>query len=698
MQSSGVSSKIGTTIITAVVFLSAFLLFISEPLIGRLLLPFLGGAIYIWLVCLMFFQAMLLLGYLYGHLLAKKIGFWHVLILALPLVNLPFRINTEPNFQTPILSLLVVLLTRFALPFTILSTTVIVVQSWLTRSYFGRDYEPYPLYAASNAGSLIALFGYAFVVEPMVGLKNQSLFWAIGYLVFIVLMFVTWYLLIHDPRNKGAFEKRADVAKVEPPVPFRYVTWLLLSCLPSALLLTVSNFISAEIGSFPLIWIIPLSLYLCSFIVTFRTNGGVPKLVKMIWPEILLLAAAFYFIGTDSVLAILGCLLVFWIICILSHGKLYESRPPVRWLTNFYLTTAVGGFLGGVLVSVIAPFIFKGYSEYLIILFTLGVVFCWLREKSFKEMWHRASFLTVVSRIVFLAVAITPIVIGSSRLFKENIRYRHRNFYGTYRIFDYLVDTKIGAIRMLLHGKTLHGSQLLDPSFQMMPVAYYYPGGGISDVYETTPKPRRMAVIGLGAGVISTYVEKQDSLTFFEIDPDNYGIAKTWFTYLDKCKGKVNVVTGDGRLSIKNSLKDGLKFDIITIDAFTGDAIPIHLLTKEALEVYLSKLADDGIILFHISNRYYNLRPVIKSTSATLHLFGAMNPIGDKKKLMRYQESANCVAIARNSVRLQSLIERGWKRFGNKDGLPGTKPWTDDHINIIKPLMEKTKDAFFNSK
>jgi hypothetical protein len=219
----------------------------------------------------------------------------------------------------------------------------------------------------------------------------------------------------------------------------------------------------------------------------------------VIWPEILLLAAAFYFIGTDSVLAIFGCLLVFWIICIFSHGKLYESRPPVTWLTNFYLTTAVGGFLGGVSVSVIAPFIFKGYSEYLIILFTLGVVFWWVREKSFKEAWHGASLLTIVSRIVFIGVAMTPIVIGTSRLFQENVQFRHRNFYGTYRIFDYShVDIKSGGLRMLLHGKTLHGAQLLDPSLQMMPVAYYYPGGGFSDVYETTPRPRRMAVIGLG--------------------------------------------------------------------------------------------------------------------------------------------------------------------------------------------------------
>jgi len=695
MERQGIFIKLRMVTLTTVVFLSAFLLFISEPLIGRFLLPFWGGAVQIWLICLIFFQAMLLLGYLYAHLIAQKKGFWHLILLVLPLINLPFGIGSEPNPQNPILSLLVVLLSRFALPFIILSTTAIVVQSWLSRSYLGKSHEPYPLYAASNAGSLIGLFGYAFLIEPLMGIRIQGLAWAVCYLIFIMLMSLTWFFL--KPFQAGEMNTSKNESKgisEGAPIRSQYGKWLLLSSLPSALLLTVTNFISMEIGSFPMIWIIPLALYLCSFIITFRNKGGVPVLLNILWPEILLLASAFYFVKPDNLVAIFGCLLVFFIICILSHGKVYETRPPARWLTNFYLTIAMGGFLGGVSVGLISPLIFKGYFEYLIFLLILGITFWWLRDESFNKFWRRPSFLSGAGRVGFIGLIITLITIGALRLFHENVKYRHRNFYGTYRIIDdSSFDNRLGGMRKLAHGNTLHGAQLLDPSVQMMPVTYYYPGGGISDVYETTPKPRRIAVIGLGAGVICAYLEEKDVLTFFEIDPDNYEIAKRWFTYLDHCKGNVDVITGDGRLSMKNLIKDESKYDIINIDAFTGDGIPTHLLTKEAIEVYLSRLAKDGIILFHISNRFYDLRPLIKSTSANLELYGVMNPFISKDKIKKYQNATNCVAIARNTARLQPLIDRGWIMFSEKDGLSKVKPWTDDYMSILIPLIETAKNG-----
>jgi len=681
--------------LAATVFLSAFLLFVSEPLIGRFLLPSWGGAIQIWLICLMFFQAMLLLGYLYAHLLSRKMGFSHLILLVLPLINLPFGIGAEPNLRTPILSLLIILLSRFALPFVILSTTAVFAQSWLTRSNLGESYEPYPLYAASNAGSLIGLFGYAFIIEPLIGIKMQSYIWAVCYLIFIMLMSLTFFLLrpgqaremnINTSKNKSKGKTEGGLTLSH------YGKWLLLSSLPSALLLTISNFISMEIGSFPMIWIIPLALYLCSFVVTFRNNGSVPRLLDVLWPEILLLASAFYFVKTDNWVAILGCLLVFFIICILSHGRVYETRPPAKWLTNFYLTIAAGGFLGGFSVSLISPLIFEGYFDYIILLLILGFTFWWVRRESFKEFWHKTSLLTTTGRIGFIGIIITMITIGAVRLFNENVQYRHRNFYGTYRIIDDLAfDKVLGGMRKLAHGNTLHGAQMLNPSVQMVPVTYYYHGGGISDVYETTPEPRRIAVIGLGAGVVCAYLEKEDILTFFEIDPDNYEIAKRWFTYLDRCKGKVNVITGDGRLSMKNSIRDGLKYDIIHIDAFTGDGIPTHLLTKEAMGIYLSKLSEDGIILFHISNRFYDLRPLIKSTSATLQLCGVTNPFVSRDKLKKYQNATICVALARNMTRLQPLINRGWVMFAESDGLSKVKPWTDDYMSIFLPLIETIK-------
>jgi spermidine synthase len=296
----------------------------------------------------------------------------------------------------------------------------------------------------------------------------------------------------------------------------------------------------------------------------------------------------------------------------------------------------------------------------------------------------------MIGRMAFVGIIITLLVMGTSHLFRETVRFRHRNFYGIYRIVDDLsVDKKLGNTRKLAHGKTLHGAQMLDPSLQRMPVSYYYHGGGFADVYDTTPKPFRTAVIGLGAGVICAYAEQGDAVTFYEIDPDNYEIAKRWFTYLSGCKGEVKVITGDGRLSMNDTLKDESKYDVITIDAFTGSGIPIHLLTKEAMEVYLNRLAENGVILFHISNDFYSLRPVIKSTSQALNLFGAMNPIVGRERLKNYENTSNCVAVTRNPMRLRPLTDRGWRVFSEKDGLSRVRPWTDDYINILAPLIEK---------
>lgn len=689
------SIQLRQLLLTATVFLSAFLLFVSEPLIGRLLLPSLGGAIHVWLICLMFFQAMLLVGYLYAHLVAPKIGRWHLLLLLLPLVNLPLRVSVEPGIQSPFSSLLVILLTRFGLPFTALSTTVVVVQSWVSRSHIVENYEPYPLYAASNAGSLIGLFSYAFVTEPLLGVKTQTLAWMVLYIVFIFLMVLNRYTLqIPSIGEKNSFRKIAAESPEKAPGFSKYGTWILLSSLPSALLLTVTNFISMEIGSFPMIWVIPLSLYLLSFVVTFRRKGGVPRLLQIFWLEILLFAFIFYLVSSLSFYTIFGCFLVFCLICILAHGKLYETRPPTRWLTNFYLTTAVGGLLGGASVSLLTPLIFNRYLEYPILLLGFLMILGRLRDDSFKQFWAKAPRVLVLGRIIFIVMLLLLIGLEAMPSSKEIVKYRHRNFYGTYRIFDILSSASHdGSIRILAHGKTLHGAQMLDPSLQSTPVTYYYRGGGISDVYKIIPKPRRMAVIGLGAGVVSTYVEEGESLTFFEIDPDNYSIAKEWFTYLNQCKGNVNVISGDGRLSLQKAAKSGIRYDVIFVDAFSGDGIPFHLLTREAMEVYLNGLTEDGVILLNISNRYYHLRPVIKATASMLSLYGVMNNMAPSRRLERYQTPPNCVVLAKNPKRLQVLMDQGWIMFSKKDGLGDVKPWTDDYIDVISPLMEIIKNV-----
>jgi len=577
----------------------------------------------------------------------------------------------------------------------VLATTAVVAQSWLAHSPAGKRHNPYPLYAASNAGSLLALFGYAFLAEPLLGVRAQSALWTGGYLIYGVLVVAAWFTLrpgqepTASPPDEGQILPSAT-----RPTAKHYAQWLILSALPSGFLLAVTNFIALEVGSFPMVWVAPLALYLGSFVITFRNNGGVPRLLSAVWPEVLILGLILDFVPFAWGIWVAPLLLIL-AVCLVAHGELYERRPPVRFLTNYYLTMAVGGFLGGAAVSLAAPSLFPGLFEYEILLVAMALVFWLCRRTSFLSSFGDWPPLLQKLRAVSTGLILGLLGILVVCQFQQNQRFckfRHRNFYGIYRVMDYPSSPSdpVG-IRKLVHGKTVHGAQLLAQEQQRLPVSYYYRGGAIADVFETTPAPRRLAVIGLGAGVVSAYTQAKDDLTYFEIDPDNEKIARSWFTYLDDSGGRVAVVPGDGRLSMNAAAKDKV-FDIITIDAFTGDGIPTHLLTLEAMEVYLSRLAPDGVILFHISNRYYDLRPVLKAVAARLNLAGAMN-IRDQSKVASYEVSPQCLVLARNSGRLQPLLDRHWVALGKNDGLLETAFWTDDYINILAPLWARLRPA-----
>ncbi len=486
-------------------------------------------------------------------------------------------------------------------------------------------------------------------------------------------------------------ERRLEPRPEDAPTVRHYALWLLLSSLPSGFLLTVTNFIALEVGSFPMVWVFPLALYLGSFVVTFRNNGGVPKVLGGIWPEIAITGILLYFIPTRSLLGIITPLLVLITVCLVAHGELYERRPQVNFLTHYYLTMALGGFLGGAVVTLLAPSLFPGLYEYPIILAGLILTLLGCRWTSLLPSFHNhRSFLMIRSVVIGVLLGF----IGIFSIFQSNIlgstcKFRHRNFYGIYRIMD-IPPTKDspGGLRQMMHGNTLHGSQLLASDQRHTPIAYYYKGGPIAEVYETMPSPRRIAVIGLGAGVLSAYTRPNDTLTYFEIDPDNEKIARTWFTYLDCAAARVSIINGDGRLSMNEMPKD-IIFDIITIDAFTGDGIPTHLLTMEAMQGYLNRLAKNGIILFHISNRYYDLKPVMKSTSRQLKLYGAMNTQVSQAKLPPNGAASECVVLALDPVALKPFLARGWVPFGEGDGLDESAPWTDDYINILHPLWAR---------
>jgi hypothetical protein len=680
------NQRLAIALLTSTVFLGAALLFSMEPLVGRLLTPYFGGAAHVWLTCLMFFQAMLLLGYLYAHLLVRKLGAWHLLFLLIPLVSLPLRISTNPNPGAPALAVLATLVFHVGLPFVALSTTAVVAQTWLSNSPVGQNREPYPLYAASNAGSLLMLLGYAFLIEPLSGLRVQSLIWSGAYLVYVLLVLVTWFQLRPTKEKTKKLKTGIEMVTPRPIMLTVYLQWLLLSALPSAFLLATTNYITLEVGSFPFVWVIPLSLYLASFIVTFRTGGGVPRTLNILWIEILLFASLMYFAGPSSWLNIVASQGLFFAICLVAHGNLYARRPGTRYLTNFYLTSALGGWIGGVLVTLVAPFLFTGLFEYPILLFLFGVAFWWCHRDDVFTFWRRASFRKGGARLLLVTTMVTLVMVFGYKTSKEPTKFRLRNFYGAYRVKDQpgRVDLPDG-LRMLYHGRTVHGAQLLRQDLHSVPTTYFHIGSGISDVFETTPSSRRVAIIGLGCGTVSTYAKQDDTVTYYEIDPDIERIARQWFTYLNDCKGRARILIGDGRLLMQSGEGGRSVYDIIMLDAFSGDGIPTHLLTREAIEIYLSHLSQSGIMVFNMSNRYYDLRPVLKATATELGLRGAMKG-SDWTRLEPYQAVSSYVVLTRSPERLEPLVKRGWKQFRNGDGLEQTGIWTDNHINIIGSL------------
>jgi len=397
----------------------------------------------------------------------------------------------------------------------------------------------------------------------------------------------------------------------------------------------------------------------------------------------------FYLIGQGRWLSTLIVLSLFFLICIIVHGTLYEVRPGPLHLTHFYLAVALGGWMGGAFVSILTPHLFRGLFEYPILLFLFAGTLFWCRYtpgSGFKLAFSVFGILRIA------LIIITLFVLVKVTLNAEVVAFRHRSFYGTYRIVEEgsSADSPDG-IRKLVHGATVHGGQLLDPAQPPTPIFYFYPGGAISQVVGVLPSPRNMAVIGLGAGAAAAYANQGDHLTFYEIDPDNEVIARTWFSYLKECRGNVRIINGDGRLSLQNEGPGGSRYDVILVDAFTGDGIPTHLLTREAIKIYADRLAKDGLILFHVSNRYYELRPVIKAAAMDMNLCGAINVPMKSDKLKPYDVPTTCLVLARSPKNLQPLIEQGWVMLGNNDGLVDMAYWTDDYINILAPLAEKIR-------
>jgi SAM-dependent methyltransferase len=695
-------------------------------MVGKMLLPYLGGAASVWTTCVLFFQLMLLVGYVYAHLLARlsdvrKQFLIHAVVLLVPIAFLPitFRaISTTSLSVHPLLQLLSLLAVSTAIPFFVVSTSAPLVQNWFSRTTHAASNDPYFLYAASNAGSLSALLAYPFIIEPRLGVAAQTRLWFFGYLAMLVLFAITVMLLYQ--RQWPALERTAASSVDWETRLF----WIAAAFVPSGLMLAVTNHIAANVGSVPFLWLMPLALYLLTFVFAFARRFRLTSTrVSRLLPAVLLLMFPFVAAGVVAPpglnwILIGAHLALLYCGALLCHTRLAESRPNAQQLTEFYFWIAFGGVLGGMFTAILAPAVFSSVLEYpflvamlaffrkseqrdepvraigIAVLFALGIGVTWLvfrlthlnADINALAFAHTALFFIAykfknhVLRFAFsfvpLMVAYTLIVPGYIE--GANRTYVSRNFFGVKKV----LDEPVTRLRRLLHGDTVHGIESTEPSRAGQPLSYYYSGGSVSDVVEVLRSrgtTQRLGVLGLGAGTMGAYADAAHHVTFYEIDPAIEPIARQYFTFVPHCGDHCDIIVGDGRLQLAH--EQDSSFDLLLLDAFSSDSVPTHLLSREALQMYLSKLKPDGLLVFNVSNRYLNVEKLVSALVAAegLAALSRFDDAGDLKKLGK--SSANHVVAARQMSDLALIARRpGWKRIDPPDGF---EPWTDDYSNLL---------------
>ncbi|HTW64976.1 MAG TPA: fused MFS/spermidine synthase [Bryobacteraceae bacterium] len=675
------------------IFLSAFLLFAVQPMIGKIILPWFGGSAAVWSTCLMFFQSALLAGYLYAHwsttsLKPKKQAMLHIGLLAVSLALLP--ILPSPSWKPshpgdPSLRILLLLAATIGLPYILLSTTSPLLQAWYVAAKPGAI--PYRLFALSNFGSLLALLSYPVLVEPVFTTHSQAYGWSGIYVIFgLVCAVVAWVALRSSPTQPPALARPAP-SQTPPPTWKIRVLWAALAACSSVLLLAITNHLSQNVAPIPFLWVLPLGAYLLSFILCFERDKVYHRGVFLPLLIIALDGAAYATYANEGnpniAWAIPTFVAALFIGCMVCHGELVRLKPDPRHLTGFYLMISLGGAIGGVFVAIIAPHVFHTYLE-----LPLSMVACaalaagvlWIAP----EKWKGKIPVTAV-RIGMAAFTVgLAIHLGYEKhVSDQRFRQSERNFYGVLRVRDIPQSEEETAVRRLIHGTINHGEQLLDPARRDQPTSYYGPYSGLGRAlgYLQKREPVRVAVIGLGAGVTASYCRPGDFFRFYEINPLALSIASTWFTFLHDCKADHAVLLGDARLTLE--AQPSQHFDLMAIDAFSSDAIPVHLLTHEAFALYFRHLKPAGILAVHVSNRYLDLVPVV---SRNARAFGKTAiDVDDQDEEEDYFSDSDWVlvsadaAIFRDSAFKSSSVTPARYR-------PNLRPWTDDYSNLFQIL------------
>lgn len=731
------AASISPILFAVTTFASAGLVFLVQPMVAKLVLPLLGGSSSVWNTSIAFFQAALLVGYGYAHFLQKirsvRIqALVHVAALLAAAAALPLRVTGalgEPSSDYPSLWLLGVLAVSIGAPFAILSATAPLVQAWHARTIHAETgAEPYVLYAASNLGSLLALLAYPAVVEPLATLHGQTAGWSTGYVAFVVLM-ATLALFVSRARA-ATIETPASAAGPAPSWRDRAI-WIGLAAIPSSLMLGVTTHITTDVASAPFLWVIPLALYLLTFIIAFSDRPIVsPKLTLMLQAAAVVACAALMpFKSANFMLQLSVHLAAFFLTALMCHQALVARRPDPAHLTEFYLWMSFGGVVGGAFNAFLAPVIFTNVWEYPLVL----VLACLARPGLQPvEPWRWATFAlggiaaaaapvialkfgmvdhfkVIVGALLVLASVSAFVIRRQMIVFfglvvllsisaelvgdRVDVRQSWRSFFGVLRQSEMPVPAMGGAVKMLSHGTTLHGAQAQDPRYMCRPLVYYAPETPIGQVFshETKrPTPLRVGAVGLGTGAVAAYSRKGDHLTFFEIDPLVIRLSTDpkYFSYTTTCaKGAIDYVVGDARLTLAK--QPAGTFDVLLIDAFSSDAVPAHLLTVEAMKGYLAKLKPDGVLIVHLSNRNLELRAPAMAVAEAAGGFALIQRHSPAKGSPPLWESAEDAMIVSRSLAALAPYEADG-RWAQTDPT-AARPWTDDYMNLAGAMYAQLK-------
>lgn len=677
------------------IFLSAFLLFQVQPMMGKMVLPWFGGSASVWTTCMLFFQALLLGGYLYTHWLVNKLSaksqsWLHGLLLLSCAATLPISASEAwkpQGAENPTLQILGLLIVSIGLPYFALSSTGPLVQSWFSRER--ANAIPYRLFALSNLGSMLALLAYPLAIEPLLSLRWQSWTWSVLFVGYaIASAYLIWhhrcdalpYSSVQEKNDKAVHATQTQYSglqAVQTPQSSQKTLWIFLAACPSVLMVANTSFLTENIAPIPLLWVAPLAVYLLSFILCFERQGVYRRFVWIpLGASSLALMAYLPTLGVSEwpftvVIPINIC--AFFVICMVCHGELAMKKPASQHLTAFYLMLSIGGFLGGFFVGVIGPYFFNSNYELsvgIVLTALVVLVSLMLSYAHFTVLTKRALWLLGITIVITLAV----LRISDHRTKSEGVTWMGRNFYGSLKVFTQL---KYGY-RSMLHGQIIHGQQFIAPEKQQLPTSYFTHDSGVGLTLDTKAKlgPLHVGVIGVGAGTLLTYGRAEDTYHLYEIDPLVVQLAKQEFTFIQDCKAKTEIVLGDARLQLER--ESSQNFDVLVVDAFSGDSVPLHLLTKEAFALYFKHLKNNGVLAVHITNAFLDLVPVVQTAASYLDKqVRVVDHVGDFSKL---SFTSRWVLVTADKDFFDSPLLKNAKTIEPRLDF---SPWRDDYSSLL---------------